>query len=170
MSEPRTMPESVARDLRRYLEIQDSERVLREEKSALQERLGSYLAGQRMNLWTAEVDGQSLKVRRQSVQTVEYNEELLRQRLGDRYPHILAPDPRKIRLHLDEIAPALAPYLEQVGSPQPQAVKAALERGLVAKEEFAGAFHKEIRERVAVSRLRASSTAPDAVEQEEGAE
>lgn len=147
-------PESIVNDLRRYLEIQNSEAALKEEKSALQERLGRYMAGKSATLWMPEVDGQSLKVRRQSQQIVEYDEEVLRRRLGARYLSILAPDPKKIRAHLDELAPVLTPYLDRVGSPQPQTVRAAIEQGLVSKDDFAGAFRKEVRERVAVMKLR----------------
>jgi hypothetical protein len=82
---------------------------------------------------------------------VTYDEAKLQQRLGDRYAAILAPDPKKIRKHLGEVTPLLAPILPLVGSPDPERVKAALEGGSVTKAEFVGAFEKTERHCIVVS-------------------
>jgi hypothetical protein len=145
--------------LRRYLRIQEEEQRLKEEKSALQERLAAFLASQGESLWYPEVDGQKLKVRCQTATVVEYDEPVLQQRLGERYAAILGPDWRKIRRHLGDLEAVLLPHLGLVGSPQADRVRGAIEQGVVRREEFAGAFKKTIRRTVAVARAKPDGAA-----------
>ena len=152
----------LAATLRRYLDIQAQELRLREEKSALQDKLAAYLAPRRMTSWYPELEGQPLKVRFHEATVVEYDEPLLRERLGPRFAATLAPDLRKIRRCLPEIASALAPVMDLVGSPAPDRVRAAIEQGLVRKEEFSGAFKKSVRRTVAVARARPEGPAAQA--------
>ena len=153
MSIPDLTPETAA-VLKRYLEIQAEMQRLQEEKAALQETLADVLARHGAAQWSPEVDGQKLKIRCTETPVVEYDERVLRQRLGERFSAILAPDIRKIRRCLGDLEPALAPYLARVGAPSPAKVRAALEGGLVTRDEFAGAFTKTVRRQVAVSRWR----------------
>ena len=67
---------------------------------------------------------------------------MLQQRLGDKYIQILEPDVAKIKAHLTEVTPLLAPLLPQVGSPTREKVKAAVEAGAVERHAFDGAFTK----------------------------
>jgi hypothetical protein len=92
----------------------------------------------------------------------EPGEGKLRQRLGDRYRRILAPDMKKIRQNLSRVAELLDPLLETVGSPVPERVKLAIDNGTVRKEEFAGAFKKTTRRIVSVGRVRAGQPVEDA--------
>ena len=144
----------LAEALRRYLAIQEEERRLQEEKAALQETLGRHLSALGLAHWYPEVDGVPLKVRCQETAQIEYDEELLRQRLGDRFASILAPDIRKIRRWLPQIQSVFLPILGTIGSPSPDRVRAAVEQGVVRKEEFAGAFKKTTRRLVAVAKVR----------------
>jgi hypothetical protein len=139
--------------LRRYLAIQAEEARLKEEKSDLQDRIAAHMRHERRNTLFPEVDGQKVKVRFSESTVVKYDEDVLKTRLQDRYRQILAPDPRKIRAHLDELAPALAPVMDLIGSPSADRVRAAVESGAVTKAEFAGAFEKTVRRQVAVSRV-----------------
>lgn len=139
--------------LRRYLAIQADEARLKEEKAGLQDQIAAHMRHERQNALFPEVDGQKLKVRFNETTVVRYDEDVLKTRLQERYRRILAPDPRKIRAHLDELAPALEPVLDLVGSPSAERVRAAVEDGTVTKAEFAGAFEKTVRRQVAVSRF-----------------
>lgn len=140
--------------LRRYLRIQEEEQRLKEEKAALQERLAAFLATRGESSWYPEVDGQKLKVRCQTATVVEYDEPVLRQRLGERYSALLGPDWRKIRRHLGDVEQALKPHLNLIGSPQPNLVRSAIEQGVVSREDFAGAFKKTVRRTVAVGKVK----------------
>lgn len=138
--------------LKRYLEIQEQEQRLKEEKSELQSRLADAMQSADRTKWYAEVDGRKLKVWRRESVKVEYNEDLLKQRLGDRYAALLAPDIGKIRRNLDDIAPHLEPVMDRIGSPTPEKVKSAIASGQVQQEEFAGAFEKTVRRLITVQK------------------
>jgi hypothetical protein len=138
--------------LTRYVSIQQQEQALKEEKSALQERLAQHMERMNRSLWFPEASGQKLKVRYQKETVVEYDEEALRQRLGERYAALLEPDWRKIRRNLPALTPTLAPHLPLIGTPSAAKVREAVTSGLVKAEEFNGAFRKTIRNSIAVSR------------------
>ena len=152
------LPVEIEKALRRYLEIQAEEQRLKEEKNDLRERIGAHMAGLEMKYWYPKIDGQALKVRYRETTAIEYNESLLHDRLGDRYPAILAPDLRKIRLHLDKLESLFTPILGLIGSPVPEKVRVAIENGTVNKESFAGAFKKTVKRFVAVAKTWAGDT------------
>jgi hypothetical protein len=60
-----------------------------------------------------------------------------------------------VREHLAEVEPCLEPVLAIIGSPTPDKVRAAILAGVVAKEEFRGAFEKSLKRLLVVSRARA---------------
>jgi hypothetical protein len=153
-------PSGMEAALARYLAIQTEEQALREEKSGLQQRIAAHMEQDGRDVWFPEVQGQRLKIRSVRSTVVEYDEEKLKVRLGERYGAILAPDPRKIRRNLGAVEAALAPFLDVVGSPSADRVRNAIERGVVRSEEFAGAFTKTARSLVSVSRVRSSSGPP----------
>jgi hypothetical protein len=150
----------IERLLGRYLQIQDETRRLDEEKGRLKGRLAGHLAGFTEPFWFPVVAGQALKIRVHHDTDFTYNEELLRQRLGERYPQILKPDPTKVRRHLAEVEELLRPALDLVGSPHRDQVRLAVERGAVPKDAFAGAFEKVSRTAITVMRQRDGDPGP----------
>ena len=144
----------IAKVLTRYLEIQQQDQELQAEKVRLQEALANYLAKQGDGTWFPVVAGTTLKVRYLRESVVEYDEEQLRTRLGDRFVHVLRPDPKKVRGHLAELEASLQPFLATIGSPDRDKVRAAIEQGLVRADEFAGAFRKSVKTRVAVAKAQ----------------
>lgn len=161
MSDRPELTADIEKTLRRYLDIQKEEARLREEKTALQDTLARHVGlSASPRYWLTSVDGQELKIRCQETTAVEYDEPVLRERLGDRFGTILSPDLRKLRQHLAELSSVLTPHLDRIGSPDPDRVKAAIQQGLVKKEEFVGAFKKTSRRMVAVSRVRPGASLP----------
>jgi hypothetical protein len=158
MNKKPELPVEIEKALRRYLEIQAEEQRLKEEKNNLREKIGEHMADLEMKYWYPKVDGQPLKVRYRETTAIEYNESLLHDRLGDRYLAILAPDLRKIRLHLDKLESTFNPVLSLIGSPSPEKVRIAIENGVVNKESFAGAFKKTVKRFVAVGRTSPGDT------------
>ena len=140
--------------LKRYLEIQKQEQSLKEEKAELQTALGVYMTKIQREQWYPDLDGQKLNVRCRESTSIEYNEELLQQRLADRYSSLLEPDIRKIRKSLKDVSPLLQPMIDRIGSPSAGKVRSAIEAGVVQKEEFAGAFEKTTKRNVSVMRMR----------------
>jgi len=165
-----SLPAELEGTLTRYLELQSEERRIKEEKQALQDKLAAHMQHIQRALWQPVVHGQPLKIRCAELTDIEYDEDLLKERLGERYAALLAPDPAKVRRELATLAPLLQPALAQIGSPTPDKVRAAIESGLVKKEEFAGAFTKTVRRQVAVSRQEraATSAAPTAAASSNG--
>ena len=82
----------------------------------------------------------SLRLIRRTV--VKYDEDLLRDRLGDRYESILEPDMRRVRKHLPEIGHLLQPALDLVGAPSRDLVEQRILDGSLAARDFSGAFEK----------------------------
>jgi hypothetical protein len=155
-----TLTPEVEKLLARYLQIQDETRRLDDEKARLKDRLANHLADFTELFWFPVVAGRPVRVRVQHATEVTYNEELLRQRLGERYLKILKADPGKIRRHLSAVEELLQPALDLVGSPHRDQVRAAVERGDVPKDAFAGAFEKVTRTTIAVTRQRDGEAAP----------
>ena len=154
-AQPASTPEMES-VLARYLEIQAEERRLREEKGRLQEALMAHLAGLEGKFWCPVVAGQPLIVSYARSVEIAYDEELLRERLGERYRRILRPDPRKLKARLDDVESCLEPVLDLIGSPHPDRVRSAVRSGVVSQEEFRGAFTKTEKHRIAVRRDRES--------------
>ena len=148
------VPHKIEDVLARYVEIQEREQILKEEKAALQDRIADHMEQSGQHQWFTRLGARELKVRCSTAVVVEYDEAKLQARLGERYAAILAPDPRKIRQHLNELDSTLAPVLSLIGSPVPEKVRAAVAQGLVKTAEFAGAFTKTTRRLVAVSRVK----------------
>ncbi|MBM4034031.1 MAG: hypothetical protein FJ291_19945 [Planctomycetes bacterium] len=151
--QPPLTPE-IERVLGRYLEIQQEAHRLEEEKDQLRDILAAHLADLRGLFWFPVVAGCPLRVRYSREVRVDYDAALLQKRLGERYVHVLKPDMAKLRKHLAEVEPRLAPVLSLIGSPSADRVRAAISKGLVAKEEFAGAFKKTLKCNIAVMRVR----------------
>ena len=151
------MPEltaEIAETLKEYTQIQQEESQLKERKRALQEKLKTHLRNKESNVWYPEVDGLRLKVSYRSVTEVEYDEEKLRARLGNRYRILLEPDLKKLRAELPNLGNELEPLLERIGSPSPERVKAAVGGGTVSADEFKGAFMKTVKEYISVATLQ----------------
>jgi ElaB/YqjD/DUF883 family membrane-anchored ribosome-binding protein len=148
------LTEEIQEVLKEYTALQQEEQTLKERKHALQEKLKSHLRSGEKNIWYPEVDGVRLKVSCRSTSNVEYDEETLRARLGERYSSLLDPDIKKLRAELPNLGNELEPLLDRIGSPSPDKVKAAVENGTVSAEEFKGAFTKTTKEYISVSVLK----------------
>jgi hypothetical protein len=150
----RDIPDEMAAMLTRYAELIDLEEGIRREKAGLRDELYRIMGVQGMERIRTRVGEQGFKVSRRQKVEVTYDEEVLAARLGDRYKDILAVDTKKLRKHLDEVAPLLAPKLELVGTPTRDKVRASIEAGLLQVEDFSGTFEKTVSPMVYVSRVK----------------
>jgi hypothetical protein len=62
--------------------------------------------------------------------------------LGREYDRILLPDIAKIRRHLVELGPVLAPDLEKIGSPSRPKIRQLVSSGEIPLDIFRSAFQK----------------------------
>ena len=100
-----------------YTQLQKQEQELTQRKHELQDKLKSCFRGETQHIWNPEVDGTRLKGSYRSVPPVEYNEEVRRKRLGNRYSALLEPDIRKLRAELPNLEEELKPLLDRIGRP-----------------------------------------------------
>ena len=154
-NQPPLTPE-MEKTLSRYLDLQEEERNVKQEKKMLQNILARHLSGSGRKYWFPVVADKRLKVRYEEVTEIEYDEGLLLDRLGERYVHILSPDVRKIKKRMDDVEPLLVEMLDTIGTPDRAKVRRAIQQGLISRNEFEGAFRKSTKTRVAVSLLTAS--------------
>ena len=138
------MPAETAQAIRRYMEIQREMARLEQEKEELRDLIVKELDGQVPASWRPTLDAKPLVVMHGYRTTVKYEEDILRERLGDRYHEILEIDGTKIRKNCELVRPYLEAVLNQVGTPQAARVEAAIRSGAVTPDEFRGAFRKTI--------------------------
>ena len=150
-STPELTPQ-IEQVLIRYLHIQQEEKRIEEEKRQLRQELTSLLGAGDPYLWNPVVLGMRLSVHHRVTTSITYNEQLLLQRLGERYVKILSPDQFKLRRNLGAVEQYLEPALTLIGSPNRDKVRTAIETGIVKKEEFEGAFEKTLKHQIVVAR------------------
>jgi len=149
--EPQLTPE-IAGVLRRYLEIQEEERRLKQEKGMLQSRLKEHLMPTETKQWEPTLNNQDLIVRVRTTETVRCDADELSQRLGPRYRYLLRPDPARIRKYFFKILPHLKPVMELVGSPHPASIRSALKKELINESDLEGLVEITTRRSVSVGR------------------
>ena len=88
---------------------------------------------------TVRIAGEKAVLRLRRSEIIEYDEEKLRSRLGNRYASILKFDKKKAA-KWDGLEKALEPHIASVGSPDLETIKKQAELGNVSREEFDGAF------------------------------
>lgn len=154
MSEEPQLNEEIEQTLQDYLAIQQEERDLRERKTALQQKLKDHLAGYQFLVWKTHAGEAPVKVRYSRKTQVQYDEDLLRRRLGVRYRQILSPDPKKLKRLTTEQQTLLDPVMDMIGTPDAERVKAAIQQGVMKPEEFKDAFSKQDKVSVAVMQVR----------------
>ena len=138
--------------LNRYVSIQRETAELEAEKRQLREKLerlfpeGSSLA---------DCDLGHCKVSRREICEIEYNEGLLRERLGEvKYRSILSVDWKRVRANFEKLEPFMADVIDIVGVPSADKVKAGIESGLLDRSAFSGAFVKRKKVQFAVSCMK----------------
>ena len=150
---PPELTEQIQASLTRYIEIQRAEAKLKREKAELAERLNRHLQLSGAKEWFTKVDRSQLKITARKWEKCEYDEELLKGRLGDRYKKILRPDGKKIWRRKEEVAVVLGDFLEEVGVPDPRIINNAIYEGLIDRAEVDGAVKKTERRYVTVQHL-----------------
>jgi len=115
---------------------------LDETKKTLRAAIQRVLDEEGKSAYAAIVNGEPIVLQLKTQTEIRYDENLLRTRLGREYDRILQPDIAKIRRHLMELEPVLAPHLEKIGSPSRQKIRQLVSSGEIPLEVFRGAFQK----------------------------
>ena len=135
--------------LNRYVSIQRKMVEMETEKMQLREKL-EMLFPEGSSL--TDCDLGQCKVSRREVCEIEYNEELLRERLGEeKYRSILSVDWKRVCANFEKLEPFMTSVIDLVGVPSADKVKAGIESGALDRAAFSGAFVKRKRVQFAVS-------------------
>jgi len=146
-------------------ELESQIRQLNEQKKALREQLTDAMQASGLKEHATPMEDHTVRLKlRQSVK-IKYDEEVLRQRLGERYVLLLEPDAKRMRKHMDVVAPLLDPVLDLVGAPSRDLVAQYVKEGTFAVEDFKGAFDKEKKATLYVQRVKPKATGPTADEE-----
>lgn len=148
----KSLPSEAEVILREYARLQEREKGIRDKKLALRQRLDAHLphTSDHEIIWS-NLDGKRVKISRAVKTKVNYDEKLLKQRLGGAYKEILVPDLSRIRRKMHEISGIFKPVLDVVGSPDRFRVKQAIDRGIVSPVDFDGAYEKKEDVKIAVT-------------------
>ena len=115
---------------------------LEETKKTLRAAIQKLLEEEGKPAFAAIVNGEQILLELKTHTEIRYDENLLRARLGKEYERILQPDIAKIRRHLVELGPVLAPHLEKIGSPSRAKIRQLVSTGEIPLDIFRGAFQK----------------------------
>lgn len=131
--------------LEQYRKIEQELENLEQRKQTLRTRIQGVLDGKGQTFHSQMVNGEPMILVLKQHTEIRYNEEILRRRLGNEYVSILKPDLKKIKTHLQEITPALLPYLEKIGTPSRETIKYLIGEGKLEQQQFQGAFEKTMK-------------------------
>lgn len=126
--------------LRRYVEIQTERTRLEEERVALKNRLAEWMKARGEEICRIPLDSEILQITCRPKIVCDYDERLLRARLGDRYASILAPDMKRMKSFMGEVSDLLRPILGKIGAPSRELIRAEIESGRLSRDLFVGAF------------------------------
>ncbi len=121
-----------------YKELERDLDNLTKRKTELREQIRSLL----LNLKRPSYENEAFNVKVVSKEVINYDEDKLRTRLGDKYRLILQPDIKRIKESLEEIKPQIMPYIDKIGKPSPQLVKEMIKSGKLNVAEFKDAYEK----------------------------
>lgn len=142
-------------------EMEEEERNLRQQVSELMKQ-------REMAQAQVETTHGKVKVRRNQQVKITYNDELLRQRLGnERFRALSTVDRNKLKQHWEQLPGWLGERFFDIATLDRHKIKEAVEGGRIEGNLFAGAFKKETQEIVSISVLSGAVRVDDPDEAEE---
>lgn len=142
--------------LERVLTLRQEIGQLEREEQDVREQVGAWMRANGRQLINAQTSAGMLKVRRDERVKITYDEELIRQRLGQAvFLQLLSPDWQKARREATSLPEWLGSHYAAIAALDRHKVKAAVESGQVDAAAFAGAFTRESKEIVSITRLQA---------------
>lgn len=127
---------------------------LEEEERRLRDAIGDYLKRDGRYLLTVLTSQGNTKLQRNERVRIDYDDNLLRNRLGDEtWLKLSSIDRGRLKQHEQELPAWLGAHYAQVAALDRRKVKEAIEAGLLDGNLFKGAFTKEVQEVVSITRL-----------------
>jgi len=116
---------------------------LEQQKLQLKTQIQQYLESLQQSSISIPLDDERVSLELKQQTSIEYDEKLLKRRLGDTYLDILEIDAVKLRkwsMDTNE----LSDYMDDVGAPSPKKIEVMIENGTLDESDLAGTFKKRI--------------------------
>ena len=126
--------------LSEYKKIEQDLTNLNKRKGELREKIQSLL----LSLEQPSYKNDTFDIKVVSKGSINYDEDKLRARLGNRYSLILQPDIKRIKENLEVIKPQVMPYIDKIGKPSRELVKEMVESGKLKIGELKDAYEKTV--------------------------
>ena len=134
--------------------VEQQLKQLAEDKQQIRDRITELLLLLGTDKLQVDLDDCSVNLKLTRRVRVQYDEQVLQQRLGDRYRSILAPDMKRMRKHMGEIEHLLEPAMDLIGAPSRDRVELCVQAGTMSVSDFVGAFDKQTTTTLYVRRAR----------------
>ena len=140
--------------LQGYLEIQNQEKQIAQQKALLRDKIEGYLKEVQLNQLMVTTSDCDVRISRKEKVVVKYDEGILRERLQQDYRKILALDMQKVKKRRRELENILQEKMEPFASPDREKIRNLIEDGELDSRQFQGAFTKEIKSTIYVTRKK----------------
>ena len=140
--------------LQKYLEIQNQEKHLAQQKALLREKIESYLKEVKRDQIMVSMSDFDVRISRKEKVVVKYDEDILRERLQDDYQKVLALDIQRVKKRRRELENILQEKIEEFASPDREKIRNLIEDRDLDSRQFQGAFTKEIKSTIYVTRKK----------------
>ena len=134
-------------------EIESKIEAMESEKQELRKKVIAVMTEKGSALEIIDLPIGKFKMVKKQVANVTYSEEILKQRLGNKYKLVLDLDAKQLRDHKVEVLQALGDKILDVGVISQNRVKAAVASGELAAGDFKGAFEKAVVDRLVITRI-----------------
>lgn len=152
-----TLTTQVLMNEKMFNKIKELEKVegeilaLENERRKIREEIGNLILEHGRRVYLLKTDKILYVLKYKKLEKINYHENLLKDRLQDRFKTILVPDPNKLRKNMDKAIKLLDPILEEIGKVSKERVKEQVKLGHIQLDEFKGAFTKEVKNVLYVS-------------------
>jgi hypothetical protein len=139
----------------RLMELKELEAQIAQEQAEVRAELAAFLESRAVKGWSGQIMGRPVRVTRQERTQITYDEDLLRQRLGERYRLVIGLDRKRLAQREEEVLRWLGDHAPEVCTVDREKVRAALEKGECSSDEFRGAFERKVTYTVALQTEKA---------------
>ena len=143
-------------------EIEGELELLKNEKEELRQQIIVVMNEKQSDKEIVDLPIGKFKIAKRCITTVTYEQDVLKERLGDKIKLVLDLDTHKMRSHKAMVVEALGDKLIDVGKISQTKVKQAVASGELSLSDFKDAFEKKTVDRITISKVRDESSVPSA--------
>jgi len=139
--------------LKQYRNVDQEIDRMEYEKRNLRTQIQQFLENRELSSFSIPVNNEQIILELKQNVSIKYDENLLRERLGEKYREILEIDLVKLRTAIGGLLEhELEQHIETIGSPSRTKIEKLIVEGKLEKGDFKGAFHKTLKSTLYVKR------------------